>query len=92
MIKKIDKYNRLIIPKEMQKLIGVKSGQAVNIEFDNDKITIKQTTETFRMYLVKELKKFNERLDNANTKEEQILFNGLLIELEQLLNKYDELY
>lgn len=92
MIKKIDKYNRLIIPKEMQKLIGVKSGQAVNIEFDNDKITIKQTNETFRMYLVKELKKFNERLDNANTKEEQILFNGLLIELEQLLNKYDELY
>jgi AbrB family looped-hinge helix DNA binding protein len=92
MIKRIDKYNRIIIPKEMQKLIGVTSGQAVNIEFDNDKITIKQTTETFRMYLVKELKKFNQRLDNANTKEEQILFNGLLIELEQLLNKYDELY
>lgn len=93
MIRKIDKYNRVGIPREIQKLIGIKSGQTIDIQYDDNKIIIYPTpNETIRSYIISELKKYNDKLDNANTREEQILLHGLIIELEQLLNKYDELY
>ena len=93
MIRKIDKYNRVGIPKEMQKLMGIKSGQVVDIHYDDNKIIIYPTpNETIRTFMVTELKKYQEKLRDATDDKSQILFHGLIIELEQLLDKYDELY
>ncbi len=98
MIRKIDKYNRVSIPREMQKLMGLKSGQAIDIQYDDNKIIIyPRANETIRTFMVDELKKYlnqlNEEMlkDNSNA-ENIILFNGLIIELNRLLDKYDELY
>jgi len=96
MIRKIDKYNRIGIPREIQKITGIKSGQAINIQYEDNKIVIyPQTDETIRSYIVKELKKYNEKLDIAtqeNNEKEIYLYMGAKIELEKCLNKYDELY
>lgn len=93
MIRKIDKYNRIGIPKEIQKLMGIKSGQTVEIKYDDNKIIIYPTTnETIRSFIITELKYYQSKLNNATDEKSQILFHGLIIELERLLNKYDELY
>lgn len=98
MIRKIDKYNRVSIPREMQKLMGLKSGQAIDIQCDDNKIIIyPRLNETIRTFMVSELKNYEEKLneemlkDNSNA-ESITLFNGLIIELERLLDKYDKLY
>lgn len=98
MIRKIDKYNRVSIPREMQKLMGLKSGQAIDIQYDDNKIIIyPRLNETIRTFMVSELKNYEEKLneemlkDNSNP-ESITLFNGLIIELERLLDKYDKLY
>lgn len=98
MIRKIDKYNRVSIPREMQKLMGLKSGQAIDIQYDDNKIIIyPYLKENFRSYINTELKYYEEKLneemlkDNSNA-ESITLFNGLIIELNRLLEKYDELY
>lgn len=98
MIRKIDKYNRVSIPREMQKLMGLKSGQAIDIQYDDNKIIIyPRLNETIRTFMVSELKYYEEKLneemlkDNSNA-ESITLFNGLIIELERLLDKYDKLY
>lgn len=98
MIKKIDKYNRVSIPREMQKLMGLKSGQAIDIQYDDNKIIIyPRANETIRTFMVDELKKYlnqlnEEMLKDNSSAENIILFNGLIIELNRLLDKYDELY
>lgn len=98
MIRKIDKYNRVSIPREMQKLMGLKSGQAIDIQYDDNKIIIyPYLKETFRSYINTELKYYEEKLNEEmlkdNSDAESItLFNGLIIELERLLEKYDKLY
>lgn len=93
MIRKIDKYNRISIPREIQKLMGLKSGQAIDIQYDDNKIIIySRTNETIRTFMVDELKKYQEKLNNANDDKSQMLLHGLIIELERLLEKYDELY
>lgn len=93
MIRKIDKYNRVSIPREMQKLMGLKSGQAIDIQYDDNKIIIyPRLNETIRTFMVDELKKYQEKLNNATDDKTLILLNGLIIELERLLDKYDELY
>lgn len=95
MIRKIDKYNRVSIPREMQKLMGLKNGQQVDLQYENGEITIKSTNESIRNFIVNELKKYNEKLDIAtkeNNEKEIYTFMGAKIELERVLNKYDELY
>ena len=93
MIRKIDRYNRISIPREMQKLMGLKIGQAVDIQYDDNKIIIyPRINETIRTFMVSELKKYKEKLQDTTDDNSQILFNGLIIELERLLDKYDELY
>lgn len=49
----------------------------------------------FKQYIIDDLQKYNEKLNIAtkeNSEKEIYLFMGIKIELEQLLNKYDELY
>ena len=49
----------------------------------------------FKQYIIDDLRKYNEKLNIAtkeNNEKEIYLFMGIKIELEQLLNKYDELY
>ena len=95
MIRKIDKYSRISLPKDMQKLLGVDKGQPVNIDFEDGKVIIKQVTETIRTYIIKELKEYNEKLDNAteeNREKEIYLYLGYKMALERVLEKYDKLY
>ena len=93
MIKTIDKYNRIVIPKEMQKSMGIKCGMAVDIQYDDNKVIIYPTpTQTLRSYMNEELKRYRQMLNEAKNEKEIYLFNGLVIELERLLSKYDELY
>lgn len=93
MIRKIDKYNRIGIPKNMQKSMGLKCGEAVDVQFDDNKIIIyPKIGETIRSFMCDELKKYQQMLNDARDEKEIYLFNGLVIELERLLNKYDELY
>lgn len=98
MIRKIDKYNRISIPREIQKLMGLKSGQAIDIQYDDNKIIIyPKLNETIRTFMVDELKRYQNQLDkemlkNNPSAESITLFNGLIIELERLLDKYDKLY
>lgn len=96
MIKKIDKFNRITVPKDMQKLLGIKVGQSVNIEYDNDKIIIyPYLKETIRSFMTNEHKLYTDKLNEAteeNNEKEIYLYMGAKIELEKCLNKYDELY
>lgn len=93
MIKTIDKYNRVSIPKNMQKSMGIKCGGVVDIQFDDNKIIIyPKTGETIRNFMNDELKRYKQMLNEAKDEKEIYLFNGLVIELERLLSKYDELY
>ena len=96
MIRKIDRYNMVSIPREMQKLMGLKSGQAVDIQYDDNKIIIyPRLNETIRSFMISELKKYSKKLDEAtlqNKEKEIYLFMGVKIELEQLLEEYDKLY
>lgn len=96
MIRKIDKFNRIAVPKDMQKLLGVKVGQPVDMQFDNDKIIIyPYLKETIRSFMVNEHKLYTDKLNDAtkeNRENEIYLYMGAKIELEKCLNKYDELY
>ena len=93
MIKTIDKYNRIVIPKEIQKNMGIKCGMAVDVQFDDNKVIIYPTPQkTLRSFIKDELKRYQQMLNEAKDEKEIYLFNGLVIELERLLKKYDELY
>lgn len=96
MIKKIDNFNRVSIPKNMQKILGIKSGQHVDMEFDDNKIIIyPYLKETIKSFMINEHKLYTEKLNKAteeNNEQEIYLFMGAKIELEKCLNKYDELY
>lgn len=96
MLRKIDKFNRIAVPKDMQKLLGVKVGQPVDMQFDNDKIIIyPYLKETIRSFMVNEHKLYTDKLNVAtkeNKENEIYLYMGAKIELEKCLNKYDELY
>lgn len=93
MIKTIDKYNRIVIPKEMQKQMGIKCGMVVDVQYDDNKIIIYPTPgQTIRSFMNEELKRYQQMLNEAKDEKEIYLFNGLVIELERLLSKYDELY
>ena len=78
--------------------MGLKSGQAIDIQYDDNKIIIyPKLNETIRTFMVDELKRYQNQLDKEMLKdnfdaESITLFNGLIIELERLLDKYDKLY
>lgn len=91
MIRKIDKYNRVGIPKHMQKSLGLKCGECVDIQFDDNKIIIYPTPkENLRSFMNDELKRYKQMLNEAKDEKEIYLFNGLIIELYRLIEKYDE--
>ena len=96
MVRKIDKYNRVTIPKDMQKLLGIKIGQPVDMEYDDNKIIIyPYQKETIRSFMIQELKLYTDMLNDAtlkNEKEKICIYTGIKIELEKCLAKYDELY
>lgn len=93
MIKKIDKYNRIVIPKEMQKSMGIKCGMVVDLQYDDNKIIVyPKTGETIKDFMVNELQNYKQKLKNCNSDEQTYVFNAIIIELERLLEKYDKLY
>lgn len=96
MIRKIDKFNRIAVPKDMQKLLGIKVGQPVDMQFDDDKIIIyPYLKETIRSFIANEHKLYTDKLNEAtkeNNEREIYLYTGAKIELEKCLSKYDELY
>lgn len=94
MIKKIDKFNRITIPIEFQRKLGLKKGDIINIEFEDNKIIILSTENELKKRIQKEIKKYTQLLNKA-TKENKIdeinAYMGYVMALDWVLRQEKEI-